>query len=71
MGVAGMSNPSVAAYGSISSLDENLAAQIVDVLVAAIAARGEASLVVSGGSSPIGFFQCLSRFDIALSLIHI
>ena len=71
MGVAGMSNPSVAAYGFISSLDENLAAQIVDVLVAAIAARGEASLVVSGGSSPIGFFQCLSRFDIAWQRVSI
>lgn len=71
MGVAGMSNLSVASYGSISSLDENLAAQIVDVLVAAIAERGEASLVVSGGSSPIGFFQCLSRFDIAWQRVSI
>ena len=71
MGVAGMSNLSVASYGSISSLDENLAAQIIDVLVAAIAERGEASLVVSGGSSPIGFFQCLSRFDIAWQRVSI
>jgi len=38
-----------------------LAERVTDVLRAAIAARGQASLWVSGGSTPVPFFQALSR----------
>src|SRR5690606_21688291 len=39
---------------------EAMAAAVAEALSSAIDARGSASLVVSGGRSPIGFFECLS-----------
>jgi 6-phosphogluconolactonase len=43
------------------ALAERFAAEVADRLSAALAMRDRASLVVSGGKSPIPFFQCLAR----------
>lgn len=61
-------------YGDIDALSQDLAAQIAAGLAAAIRARGLASLVVSGGRSPVRLFEILrtqtldwSRVCIALA----
>ena len=43
-----------------SALAEGLADRVANALSAAVAARGEASLAVSGGSTPKAFFEALS-----------
>ena len=60
-------------FASRAELDEALARHIADGLRREIDARGSASLALSGGSTPIGMMQCLSRIDLPwdLSLIHI
>jgi 6-phosphogluconolactonase len=61
-------------YPDLDTLSRALANQIAATLSAAISARGLASLVVSGGRSPIKLFECLrtqpldwSRVCIALA----
>ena len=61
-------------YADIETLSQELAARIAAILGAAIAARGLASLVVSGGRSPVRLFEVLrsapldwSRVCIALA----
>jgi 6-phosphogluconolactonase len=61
-------------YSDLESLSHELAAQIAKSLTAAIGARGLASLVVSGGRSPLRLFEILraqpldwSRVCIALA----
>ena len=44
---------------------------ISDRLNSSIENEGSASLVLSGGSSPISIYEELSNIDISLSLIHI
>jgi 6-phosphogluconolactonase len=46
-------------YADIETLSQELAARIASILGAAIAARGLASLVVSGGRSPVRLFEIL------------
>ncbi|MEA3197020.1 MAG: 6-phosphogluconolactonase [Gammaproteobacteria bacterium] len=46
-------------YADIEALSRELAASIAETLAAAIAARGLASLVVSGGRSPVRLFEIL------------
>jgi 6-phosphogluconolactonase len=46
-------------FSSSSDAAQALADAIAQALTAALDARGRASLVVSGGRSPIGFFHCL------------
>jgi 6-phosphogluconolactonase len=53
------SGPPVHHHPDFDTLSRELAAQIAANLNAAIAARGLASLVVSGGTSPIKFFEYL------------
>ncbi|WP_409281746.1 6-phosphogluconolactonase [Pseudomonas defluvii] len=48
-------------YASPALLAEDLARNVAERLSAAIAANGQATLVVSGGRSPVMFFQCLAR----------
>jgi 6-phosphogluconolactonase len=48
-----------------AALAEGLAARVADALADAVAARGTASLAVSGGSTPKAFFKVLSGKDIA------
>ena len=47
-----------------AALATRLAGDIEARLRVALAARASASLVVSGGKSPIAFFQCLARADL-------
>ena len=46
------------------ALDRQLADDVAGALAAGIAARGEASLAVSGGSTPAGFFRALAGRDV-------
>ena len=66
--------PTEIRYPDLASLSRELAAQIAATLSTAIAARGLASLVVSGGKTPIKLFESLrtqtldwSRVCIALA----
>jgi 6-phosphogluconolactonase len=68
------SEPPVLRYADAETLARELAAQIAKSLAAAIGARGRASLVVSGGQSPLRLFEILrtqtldwSRVCIALA----
>jgi len=53
------SEPPVQRYADSETLAHELAAQIAKSLAAAIGARGRASLVVSGGQSPVRLFEIL------------
>jgi len=55
-----MSDPAWRAFPSREALDEQLAEELATALRNAVAERGEASLVVSGGSTPIGMFRSLA-----------
>jgi 6-phosphogluconolactonase len=66
--------PPATRYPDLDTLSRELAHELATALTAAIAARGLASLVVSGGRSPIKLFECLrtqtldwSRVCIALA----
>lgn len=48
-------------YATTAELDQQLALVVAAALSNAIELRGRASLVVSGGSTPLGFFQQLSQ----------
>lgn len=51
-------------FGNPAELAEKLATSVAGTLRQAIAARGAASLVVSGGSTPRPFFERLNRQDL-------
>jgi len=68
------SEPAATKFETSDALARALAAQIAASLAAAVAARGLASLVVSGGKSPLRLFELLreekldwSRVCIALA----
>ncbi len=48
-----------------AALAEAVARHVADALAAAIAQRGQALLLLSGGRSPIAFFEQLSRHDLS------
>ena len=48
-------------FENTSALDRALSEKVADFLVAEIASSGSASLVVSGGRTPVGFFHLLSQ----------
>jgi 6-phosphogluconolactonase len=52
-------------FDSSTVLVATLAAEIVQTLRAAIAARGSATLVVSGGTTPVPLFRALRQCDLA------
>jgi 6-phosphogluconolactonase len=52
-------------FASAELLDEALVADVVATLAADIAQHGSAILVVSGGRTPVGFMQLLSRQSLA------
>jgi 6-phosphogluconolactonase len=54
-----ISAPAVKSFADAESVSRELAFQIAATLTAAIAARGLASLVVSGGRSPVRLFEML------------
>ena len=53
------------------ALDAALSERLIDGLVAAIDARGEAILAVSGGRTPAGLFKCLSEAPLDFSKVMI
>jgi len=52
-------------FSERSALDEQLAEQVAQLLEQAIARKGQASIAVSGGSTPKGFFKALSQKNLA------
>lgn len=58
-------------FVSPALLAEALAGKVAEQLRAAIEQRGVASLVVSGGRSPVMFFQCLARQSLEWSRVAI
>jgi 6-phosphogluconolactonase len=55
------SEPTATRFADAEALARQLAAQVAVLLEAAITTRGAASLVVSGGKSPLGFFRALRQ----------
>ncbi|GAA5144042.1 6-phosphogluconolactonase [Thalassotalea piscium] len=53
------------------SLDQALASKVADILVEAVKSKGKASIAVSGGSTPKGFFKALSQIDLPWANITI
>jgi len=51
-------------FNSREELDQALAEKVSQILQSAIALKGKASIAVSGGSTPKGFFNVLSNKDI-------
>lgn len=58
-------------YKSTTELNEQFAQRVASLLAAAIEKKGKASLVVSGGRTPLPFFQQLSQADIDWSKVAI
>ena len=58
-------------FENTSALDIALAEQITAMLAADIIATGSASLVVSGGRTPMGFFHLLSQQDLNWSAVTV
>ncbi|EED34677.1 6-phosphogluconolactonase [Luminiphilus syltensis NOR5-1B] len=58
-------------FETTAELDSALAEQVANILTDAVSANGIARLVVSGGSTPIGFFHELSALPLPWSSISI
>jgi 6-phosphogluconolactonase len=73
MGLRGMANsdPPATKFADNDALSGALSAQLAASLKAGIAARGRASLVVSGGKSPIRLFERLRAEDLDWSSVCI
>src|SRR3546814_4627005 len=63
--------PQLREFSDGAALAETLADHVAGRLVAGIAARGTASLAVSGGSTPKKFFQALCRQEIDWSKVTV
>lgn len=66
-----MNNIELIEFSSREALDEALANEVAQLLEGAINERGKAVLVVSGGSTPLHFFQKLSRKSILWEKVYI
>ena len=55
----------------VNTLSYNIAESIAKTLEKSIAIRGSATLVVSGGNSPLEIFHCLNNMPIPWSKIEI
>jgi 6-phosphogluconolactonase len=62
---SGMRQPEFVEFASRNHLAAELAARVKEVLNEAISLRGRAVLAVSGGSTPVMFFQALSKLELA------
>lgn len=58
-------------FDSRQHLDESFAKQVAVLLTQAIEKKGKATLAVSGGSTPKGFFNCLSKQDLSWQKVTI
>lgn len=56
-----MNNPAIEKFATREVLDKHLADKTAGLLSAAVDSRGSATLVVSGGSTPLNFFRILSQ----------
>lgn len=56
-----MSDPHFLEFETRSALDQRMADDVTAVLQQAMESRGRASLVLSGGSTPKGFFQAMAH----------
>lgn len=63
--------PDFREFKDSATLVAALAGQVADLLRAGIRARGQASLVVSGGSTPVPFFVALSELTLAWEQVTI
>lgn len=58
-------------FASLSALQHSLAARVAHDLQKAIAERGQAVMVVSGGKSPKAFFEMLAQMPLDWGVVHI
>ena len=58
-------------FDSKLALDEQFSTQVAKILAEAIEVNGKASIAVSGGNTPKGFFAALSKADIAWEKVTI
>lgn len=58
-------------FSSRDQLDTQLANNVAEILTDAVALKGSASIAVSGGSTPKGFFNALSQKDLPWSNITV
>jgi len=65
------SDPPAAKFSDVDTVSRALAGQVAANLKAAIAARGLASLVVSGGRTPIRLFELLRTESVDWSCVHV
>src|SRR5467141_252304 len=65
------SDPPARRYADLETLSRELAALIAGNLTAAIGARGLASLVVSGGRSPVSLFEILRTQRLGWSRVFV
>ncbi|MDC3124317.1 6-phosphogluconolactonase [Gammaproteobacteria bacterium] len=63
--------PKTQIFADTETLDEALAQYVEGVLLEAVGVRGKASLVVSGGSTPRGFFKRLAQKPLPWQKIEI
>ena len=68
---AGMQQPVFDIFDNSDALATGLAETVSDALAQAIAARGRAVLAVSGGSTPLKFFEALSRLPLSWEQVTI
>ena len=66
-----MSKVSFETFASRDALDQRLAAETAGILERAIQQRGQAALVVSGGSTPLKFFELLSQQSLDWDKVNI
>lgn len=66
-----MAELNVEVFASAAQLDQKLAANVANLLEHAVAERGRATLVVSGGSTPVNFFRTLSRAEIPWAQVSV
>ena len=62
---------SIRSFPDADTLSAELADQVAEGLKSSIAARGRATLAVSGGTTPIRFFECLSVFELDWSRVTV
>ena len=58
-------------YPSVKEMVKNTSKSIADILSEAIASRGYASIMLSGGSSPRPVYEALSSFDLPWSKVFV
>lgn len=66
-----MAEVSFREFDSREALDEALATDVARLVRASTELRGEATLAVSGGSTPLGVFAVLARRELAWDLVRV